>query len=115
VHFFVERDLCPTEDLVSGSCHNNDIQTWLQIVRYLFVFLSAVVVVVVATSIAPNHKKEVARIGFLIGAVAATYMAIVSSALTLFLAAFAGGGIGVWFSLRWLRGNSPNNRLQRAH
>ena len=81
-NFYVERNFCPPEDIVSGFCHNNEIQMWLKIIRHFFVFLSAVVVVLVATVVAPSNRKRVAWGSFSVGAITATYMSLKTAPFT---------------------------------
>lgn len=71
--------LCPPEELVSGMCN----ASWYPLAsRLLICFgaaLSAFLVVLVASLVAPSQRKAVAWVAYAIGAVIAFYMAILAS------------------------------------
>ena len=108
---YVERNFCPPEDVVSGFCHNNEIQMWLKIIRHASVFLSAVAVVLVAAVVAPSNRKRVAWLSFLVGAITAMYMSLKTASISLLLSALVGGIVGVLLIVWRVSKNPPNKAL----
>ena len=88
---FIESYLCPQEELISGICINRSIRSILDVTSHVFVAASAIAVVVAAVSVAPNRKKEVAWLSFVVGAAAATYFGVRTHDYHLLAAAIAGG------------------------
>ncbi len=90
----IERHLCPKQDLVSGFCHNNFIIKILEVIKYIFVGLSAVLVLFTSALVAPSFKNYVATITFLLGSLIAIFIGY-SNAWSLVIMAI----VSVFFSL----------------
>jgi len=67
LHFYLEKALCPPEDIVSGFCHNHNVVLFLKVLKHAAVGVSAIVVCVVSPIVAPSHKTIVAVIALLAG------------------------------------------------
>ncbi len=91
-HVYVEKNLCPPEDLVSGFCHNSDVQFWLAVLTQSAVALSAALVIGVAVVLAPSHKAKTSWIVLLGGLAAAFYLAFSRDEWLSFVVA-AGSGL----------------------
>ena len=113
-HSYVEQNLCPAQDLISGFCDNRLIQTWLNLLIHACASLSALAVEVSAVSLAPNHKEWVAWATLMAGLSAAAYLAGQGLKFegTLFGMAALGGLIGAWASVRYVR-KQPSPSLHR--
>ena len=98
--------LCPPEELVSGMCN----ASWYPLAsRLLICFgaaLSAFLVVLVASLVAPSHRKAVAWLSYVVGAVIAFYMAVSASRYASHYlelgSALAAGLLAVWVVHRFL-------------
>ncbi|HEX6904371.1 MAG TPA: hypothetical protein VF789_31980 [Thermoanaerobaculia bacterium] len=99
---FVEKHLCPPEDLISGLCTNSTIKLWLTIVAHAFVALSALAVMIVAVVISPRGRKPMAWLTLVVGTAVAAYLGAMTHEWTLFAAAVAGGFAGFAVIVYWL-------------
>jgi len=68
---YLERALCPPEELVSGYCTNVEARVKLGLVIPFFAGLSAIAVVLTAIVVAPAAKSRVAWSAVAIGSVVA--------------------------------------------
>jgi len=91
IHFYVERNLCPPSDVVSGLCYNNQIQRWLSILRHITVGISAAAVIICAMVVAPSQKKSVTLLTLAAGLIVSAYFAIAGNAWSLFTVAAVSG------------------------
>lgn len=112
VLFGIKDHLCPPAELVSGQC----MAWWYSYVErtiiYLFVALSAFVVVVCAAIIAPSHRIYVAGVAYLSGFLMAAYFLSQTSAVGEFVSAILAGLLGVFGVAKFLdRSELPNNTL----
>jgi hypothetical protein len=109
-HQQLEKYLCPPQDWVSGFCHNTYVLKVLNGYEHFMVAISAFVVVFVATKMAPNKKRWVLFISYLIGAIVALLMAFIVRDGSQFFAAIIGGAIGVALVWRLLQTrHNPND------
>jgi hypothetical protein len=90
---FIEKDLCPKEDLVSGMCHNQIIANTLEITMHTFVAISAIFALVTAIFIAPSYKKQTSYIVFLLGSLVALFMGYELKLWSLILVALLAGAL----------------------
>lgn len=90
---FIEKDLCPKNDLVSGMCHNQIIVNILDITMHAFVAISAVSVLVTTILIAPSYKKQISYIVFSLGSIAAFFMGYDLKLWSLILIAILAGAL----------------------
>ena len=67
VHGYLERAVCPPEDLISGYCTNAEAQAKLKLVIPFFAGLSAVAVILSAVLVAPAAKSRIAWAAVTIG------------------------------------------------
>ncbi|WP_255991975.1 hypothetical protein [Chitinolyticbacter albus] len=74
-HSYVERSLCPPDDLVSGICTNDNIVELLHRLILAFAGLSAIAVVLSAVLVAPSYRILVAWVSFLTGFAVAVHVA----------------------------------------
>ena len=106
--FFLDSLLCPPEDVISDTCNNETVSSILNAFIYFSTGLSAVVIVLISTAIAPSHKEYTAWSSFGLGTIAATYLAFQTDAWDQYLAALIGGLISVFGVVYFLR--RKNNR-----
>jgi hypothetical protein len=88
-----ERLFCPAEFLSSSGCY---VSWWRDVERgatILGASLAGVLVVVVATVVAPSHKKSVAWWSYGAGAVVAVFMGLLSSLFMEMMATLLAGGL----------------------
>ncbi|HRH77774.1 MAG TPA: hypothetical protein PK129_10540 [Cellvibrionaceae bacterium] len=90
---FIEKDLCPKEDLVSGRCHNQIIANILELTMHTFVAISAILVLATAIFIAPFYKKQISYIVFLLGSLVAFFMGYELKEWSLILIAMVAGAL----------------------
>lgn len=88
---FIERDLCPENDLGSVTCHNQTIINILEITMHIFVALSAVSVLSAAILIAPFYKKQISYVVFSLGSIIAIYMGSQLQTWSLIMTAIVAG------------------------
>ena len=94
---------CPEGLMVSGQC-TAGWYDWVQgAIFYLFIALSAVLVVLLAALIAPAHRRRVAWVAFLLGAAMAVLMALLTPSFVDLLAALVAGlATALWVQrARW--------------
>jgi len=108
VYAYVDSNLCPPGDLVSGMC-TNDVIVALDILTHFGVGLSAMAVLVVSSAVAPSHKQVVLWMALLAGLVVAAVLGALAAAWSLFIAAAAGGAIGAKTIASVLRRHAANN------
>ena len=111
--FGIKDHLCPREELVSGQC----MAWWYfytkHILIYLFVALSAFIVVLCAAIVAPSHRMHVAWVAYFSGFLAAVYFVSQTSAVGEFVAALLAGLLGVFTVAKFLGSPVlPNKALQ---
>lgn len=87
-HGYAERALCPPDDIVSGYCNDEGVQSKISWLIPAFSGLSAFAVVLTAFAVAPTDRVVAAWLALLIGSLLAAYMLGLSLA---FFAALAGG------------------------
>jgi len=100
---------CPPEEMVSGSCQADWYGPAVDALIVAFSGLSAVVVVLAPTLMAPSRKIAVAAVAFGCGAAVALSMwASEPELLAEFLAAFGCGAATLALVVRKLRASSPS-------
>jgi hypothetical protein len=78
VHGYVEHAFCPANRYWDGLCYGPEAEAPLEILMNVFIGLSALVVVSVATMMAPSHRRQVAWGVFAIGSCVAIAIGIAS-------------------------------------
>lgn len=111
IHNYIETNYCPPEDIISGFCHNNQIQMWLKINSLIFIILSVLVAVLFAAFVAPDNRIKVAWFSLCIGEITAAYMSFKMSSPLFFVSAMIGGVLSVLIIWRVSR-NTPNKSLK---
>jgi len=100
---------CPPEEMVSGSCQADWYRPAFDALVAAFSGLSAVVVVLAPTLMAPSRRVAVAAVAFGCGAAVALSMwASEPELLAEFLAAFGCGAATLALVVRKLRASSPS-------
>jgi hypothetical protein len=107
-HSYVEGNMCPPEDLVSGFCDNDTVQGWLRVIMHLFVGISAFAVVMTTAAVAPDHKERVAWATLAAGIVVAACFAVSAAAWSLFAVAAVGGAAAALSIVRFVRTRAVN-------
>ena len=87
----LEKYLCTPSLHESFICENGFSGPLMQAIPHIFVALSAVAVVVVATLCAPDYKRHTASAAFFCGTIVAVLMGWNTQAWSLVAAAVAGG------------------------
>ena len=57
-HRLLEKSLCPPAELISGFCHNPQVQQALTLLEYGFVSLSALIILLITHRLAPHHIRK---------------------------------------------------------
>lgn len=91
---FVNAQLCPPDELVSGLCGNATIRTLLVWLQRVAVAASALAVLATAAAIAPARKQATLWTTLVAGLGIATGLAFVTGEWALFAAAALGGVAG---------------------
>ncbi|PRH82768.1 hypothetical protein C6N40_06050 [Arenimonas caeni] len=102
-HAVVGSRLCPPADMVSGMCGNPTIRVALEVLTHTGVALSALVVLVVAVSVAPSRKLNVLWLFLVVGLGIAGALSHVIGAWSLWWAALGGAIAGSLLVGRVLR------------
>lgn len=102
-HGTVENALCPAGEMESGMCLNSRVRTYLEILIYMFVALSAIAVVSAAVDIAPSHKRIVAWVVFAAGSLAAALLATTADAYGQGISAVAAAFVATLVIDKYLR------------
>jgi len=93
--------LCPPESMISGLCGAWWYPPTERAIILVAVGLSAFLVVVSASAVAPSHRVPVARLAYGVGVVVAVYFVVQTSAVGEFLAAILAGFLGVFCVARY--------------
>lgn len=93
-YFYVEQNLCPPEDVISGFCYNQQIQMVLAVIMHGFVGISAVAVIVTTALVVPFYKEAVMWTTLVLGGLVAAYFSVLSGDWSLFMGAMTGGLLG---------------------
>lgn len=88
--------LCPPETMISGFCGVWWYPHAERAIILAAVALSAFLVVISASAVAPSYRVHVARLAYGVGVVVATYFVVKTSAVGEFMAAILAGLLGVF-------------------
>ena len=95
--------LCPENMMVSGMCTARWYDAAFDAIVCFGAAMAAALIVLLCTLIAPARREQVARVTYLVGAIAAIMMAVPAHAiLALVCALIAGALVWQWFDRRAL-------------
>ncbi len=78
----VESALCPSSDMISGTCMNPRVNRAMVGYFHVFVGIAAAVVVLTAAVIAPSRRRAVAWVAFVVGGLVSTLLAVLMDSVS---------------------------------
>jgi hypothetical protein len=106
--------LCPADQVESGHCFAPWFATTSNVLIVFGAALAAVLVMIVCTSLAPSHKRQVAMATFALGTLVAISMGWKSAVTAMLGAILAGTMVLVILLRRYASLSRPNKSLERT-